>query len=308
MSTLLLTHPACLGHDAGPGHPERPSRLRAILRALEAPEFEGLLRAEAPAATLEALGRVHSPEYVRRILDAVPASGFVEVGEDTVLSPGSGEAALRAAGAVCAAVEAVILGKATNAFCAVRPPGHHAERERAMGFCLFNNVLVGARHAQTFPGVERVAILDFDLHHGNGTQAAVEDDSSLFYGSTHQYPLYPGTGSSRETGLGNVVNVPLFMRTDGEGFRRAFSERILPGLADFVPNLLIISAGFDAHRADPMGDLEVGEEDFAWATARFRRFAEDYCGGRLVSVLEGGYNLDVLAACAASHVRELMKV
>jgi acetoin utilization deacetylase AcuC-like enzyme len=305
--TALFIHPACLGHETGNGHPESPARLRAVLRALEAPEFDGLLRLEAPAATVEALARVHSAAYVKGILDAVPTSGFAEVGEDTVVSAGSREAALRAAGAVCAAVDAVVLGTARNAFCAVRPPGHHAERERAMGFCLFNNVAVGARHAQTLPGVVRVAIVDFDLHHGNGTQSVVENDPSLFYGSTHQYPLYPGTGSSRETGVGNVVNAPLFMKTGGEGFRQAISERILPGLADFVPNLLLISAGFDGHRRDPLGDLELDEEDFAWATAAFRKFAANYCDGRMVSVLEGGYDLQALATCTAAHVRELMK-
>ena len=189
MTTLLLTHPACLQHETGPGHPERPDRLRAILRALEAPEFDGLLREEAPRVGLDALARVHSAAYVERVLGAIPAAGLVEVGEDTTVSPGSGEAALRAAGAVCAAVEAVVAGKARNAFCAVRPPGHHAGRERAMGFCLFNNVVVGARHAQTLPGVKRVAILDFDLHHGNGTQEVVEEDDSLFYASTHQLSL-----------------------------------------------------------------------------------------------------------------------
>ena len=242
-----------------------------------------------------------------RILGSIPESGLTDVGEDTVVSPASGEAALRAAGAVCAAVEAVLAGKAANAFCAVRPPGHHAEPEKAMGFCLFNNVLVGARHARTLPGIDRVAIVDFDLHHGNGTQAVVEHDETLFYASTHEYPNYPGTGSARETGQGNVVNVPLFRGTGGEGFRYAFSEKILPALAEFVPGLLMVSAGFDGHKADPMGDLELTVEDYAWATAQLRSFAGAYCSGRIVSVLEGGYDLGALAASAAAHVRELMK-
>jgi acetoin utilization deacetylase AcuC-like enzyme len=201
----------------------------------------------------------------------------------------------------------VVHGRARNAFCAIRPPGHHAEPERVLGFCLFNNVMVGARHAQTLPGVKRVAILDFDIHHGNGTQAVAEKDFTLFYGSTHQMPLYPGTGSSRETGLGNVVNVPLGPGTGSEAFRYAYTERILPALAFFGPDLILVSAGFDAHRSDPLGELELGEEDFAWATARIRESAEDYCEGRLVSVLEGGYDLQALADCAAAHVRELMK-
>ncbi len=307
MSTLLFTHPACLEHETGPGHPERPERLRAILRALDEAEFDGLLRAEAPMASLDALARVHPRDFLERILAAIPTHGFADLDGDTTVSPGSREAALRAAGAVCAAVEAVVLGKARNAFCAVRPPGHHAEPEQAMGFCIFNNVAIGARHAQSLPGIERVAILDFDLHHGNGSQAVAEADASLFYASTHQWPLYPGTGSGSETGLGNVVNVPLAPGTGSEGFRYAISERILPALAYFGPDLLMVSAGFDAHRADPLGELDLGEEDFAWATARFRDFAEDYCGGRLVSVLEGGYNLEALAASAAAHIRELMK-
>jgi acetoin utilization deacetylase AcuC-like enzyme len=307
VTTLLVTHPSCLEHRTGPHHPERPERLKAVLEALSAPEFAGLLRAEAPRASLDQLTRVHPREYVLRTLGAVPEEGLVEIGEDTVLSPGSGEAALRAAGAVVHAVEEVAGGRASNAFCAVRPPGHHAEPAKAMGFCLFNNVLVGARHAQTLPGIARVAVVDFDLHHGNGTQAVAEGDDTLFYASTHEYPQYPGTGSSRETGLGNVVNVPLFRGTDGAGFRHAVSERILPALSEFVPGLLVVSAGFDAHKADPMGDLELSVEDFAWATAQLRSFASAYCSGRIVSVLEGGYDLEALAASAAAHVRELMK-
>lgn len=251
MSTLLVTHPALLAHRTGPGHPEQPDRLGAVLRALSGLGFETLLHVEAPRATVEALTRVHTPEHVRKMLEAIPAEGLVEVGEDTVVSPGSGEAALRAAGAVCAAVEAVVLGKARNAFCAVRPPGHHAGPGQAMGFCLFNNVVVGARHAQTLRGADRVAIVDLDVHHGNGTQAVVEDDPTLFYGSTHQFPHYPGTGRRLETGCGNVVNVPLPAGSGSEEFRHAISESILPALAEFVPGLLVISAGFDAHRADP---------------------------------------------------------
>jgi acetoin utilization deacetylase AcuC-like enzyme len=308
MTTRLYTHAACLGHDMGPGHPERPARLQAIMAALEAEPFQYLERAEAPLATVEQLFRVHPQRYVQSILQSVPAAGLFALDPDTTLSPGSGEAALRAAGAVCAAVDAVAAGEIANAFCAVRPPGHHAEPGTAMGFCLFNNVAVGALQARAVHGLRRVAVVDFDVHHGNGTQAMFEGDSEAFYASTHQMPLYPGTGAASETGLGNICNAPLPPYAGSEEFRAAMESRILPALDRFRPDFLLISAGFDAHRADPLANLELVEEDFVWVTDRLMAIADRHAGGRVVSTLEGGYDLDALAASAAAHVLALMAV
>src|SRR5690242_12622729 len=266
MTTLLYTHPACLDHDPGRHHPESPGRLRAVLRALDGPEFARLERREAPEAARDDLLRVHPPRYVDAILGAIPKTGHVGIDADTVLSPGSGEAALRAAGAVVAAVDAVLAKEADNAFCAVRPPGHHAEPQRAMGFCLFNNAAIGALRARAVHGLARVAVVDFDVHHGNGTQAAFAADDSLFYASTHQYPLYPGTGAASETGVGNIVNVPLRPMAGSRDFRLGFTREILPALDAFGPELLLISAGFDAHRRDPLAQLQLDEADYTWAT------------------------------------------
>lgn len=307
MTTLLLTHPECIAHDPGVSHPEAPARLSAILKALAEPEFGALIRAQAPLAAQKDLIRVHGERFVEKLLAAVPKFGHTALDGDTILSPGSGNAAQRAAGAVSEAVDKVLCGHARNAFCAVRPPGHHAEPTVAMGFCLFNSVAVAARHAQAEFGLKRVAIVDFDVHHGNGTQAVVEKDRTLFYASTHQYPLYPGTGRADETGRGNIVNVPLRAGTEGNAFRRAFEEKVLPALDDFAPELLLVSAGFDAHRADPLAGLELEEEDFAWVTARLVECAQYHCQARLVSVLEGGYNLRALAGSVCAHVRELMR-
>ena len=307
MTTLLYTHPACLEHDPGEYHPERPARLKAVLDALSAPEFAALDRREAPEATAEDLTRVHPPRFVERLLAAVPEDGHVGIDADTVMSPRSGEAALRAAGAVAAAVDAVIAGEADNAFCAVRPPGHHAEPNRAMGFCLFNNVAVGALRARQVHGLARVAVVDFDVHHGNGTQAAFWDDATLFYGSTHQYPLYPGTGSSGETGVAaNIVNVPLPPMSGSQAFRLGMTRTLLPALDAFAPELVMISAGFDAHRSDPLAQLLLEEADYVWATERLLDIARRHAGGRVVSTLEGGYDLAALGASAAAHVRVLM--
>jgi acetoin utilization deacetylase AcuC-like enzyme len=306
MTTLLYTHPDCLAHDPGEHHPESPDRLRAVLAALAAEEFAGLERREAPRAALDVVALVHDRGYVDALLDAVPASGHAALDPDTVLSPRSGEAALRAAGAVCAAVDAVIAGEARNAFCAVRPPGHHAEPDHAMGFCLFNSVAIGARHALGHSGIERVAVIDFDVHHGNGTQAMFESDADLFYASTHQSPLYPGTGASSETGVGNIVNAPLRPNSGSPEFRYAFGNIILPALADFRPDFLIVSAGFDAHRRDPLAQLNLTEDDYDWVTRQLTGLAERLCGSRLVSSLEGGYDLQALGASAAAHVRALM--
>jgi acetoin utilization deacetylase AcuC-like enzyme len=308
MTTLLYTHSACLEHDPGKYHPESAARLHAVLDALADPEFARLERREAPEAALDDLSRVHPRQHVERMLRAVPRSGHVGIDADTILSPASGEAALRAAGAVVAAVDAVMAGAADNAFCAVRPPGHHAEPARAMGFCLFNNIAVGALRARAVHGLGRVAVVDFDVHHGNGTQAAFETDSGLFYASIHQSPLYPGTGSASESGIGNIVNVPLRPMSGSSQFRLAVTQRILPALDAFRPELVLISAGFDAHRRDPLAQLLLDEEDYTWITEQLLELAYRHARGRLVSSLEGGYDLGALAASAAAHVRVLMSV
>jgi acetoin utilization deacetylase AcuC-like enzyme len=309
MTTLLLTHPACLGHEPGPHHPERPARLAAILEALQDRDFASLVRAEAPLATAEQLGRVHPANYIQAMLGAKPAPGeYAMIDGDTILSHGSIEAALRAAGAVVAGVDAVVSGKADTAFAAVRPPGHHATPDIPGGFCIFNNVAIGARHAQAKHGIGKVAILDFDVHHGQGTQAVVEPDPSLFYGSTHQYPLYPGTGQSNERGIDqNVANVPLRPNSGSAQFRHAWGEIILPQLDRFAPELVIVSAGFDAHKADPLAQLSLDTADFEWISEELLEIADRHAGGRLVSALEGGYDLEALADATAAHVRALMQ-
>jgi acetoin utilization deacetylase AcuC-like enzyme len=306
MTTCIYTHPACLAHDMGAGHPESPARLASILAALDAPAFAGLEWAEAPLATFEQVMRAHPPAYIEGLLAAVPQEGRVALDADTILSPGSGEAALRAAGAVVAAVDAVAQGLIANAFCAIRPPGHHAESSTAMGFCLFNNVAIGAYHARAVHGLQRVAVVDFDVHHGNGTQAIFEQDPELFYASTHQMPLYPGTGSIQETGVGNICNAPLPPFAGPVEFRAAMTERVLPALDAFQPDFLLISAGFDAHKADPLANLQFEEADYAWVTDELLALAARHCRGRVVSALEGGYDLTALAASTAAHVRRLM--
>jgi acetoin utilization deacetylase AcuC-like enzyme len=308
MTTLLYTHSACLEHDPGAYHPESPARLRAVLEALEAPEFARLERRDAPEAAIEDLARVHPRLFVERLLAAVPLTGHVAIDADTVISPASGRAALRAAGAVTAAVDAVVAGEADNAFCAVRPPGHHAEPGRAMGFCLFNNIAVGALRAREAHGLARVAAIDFDVHHGNGTQARFADDPTLFYGSTHQSPLYPGTGAASETGVGNIVNAPLPPLAGSQQFRMAMTRKILPALDAFRPEMVLISAGFDAHRHDPLAQLLLEEADYTWATEQLLDIARRHAAGRVVATLEGGYDLPALAASAAAHVRALMSV
>ena len=307
MTTLLYTHPSCLEHDPGQYHPETPARLKAVLEGLSAPEFAALERREAPQAALDDLIRVHPRRFVERLLAAVPTAGHVGIDADTVMSPQSGEAALRAAGAVAAAVDAVIAGEVDNAFCAVRPPGHHAAPDRAMGFCLFNNVAVGALRARQVHGLARVAVVDFDVHHGNGTQAAFWDDASLFYGSTHQWPLYPGTGSTGETGsANNIVNVPLPPMSGSQAFRLGMTRILLPARDAFAPEMLLISAGFDAHKSDPLAQLLLEEADYTWATEQLLDIARRHARGRVVSTLEGGYDLVALGGSAAAHVRVLM--
>jgi acetoin utilization deacetylase AcuC-like enzyme len=308
VTTRLYSHPACLEHDPGAMHPERPARLSAILEVLGQPAFAGLERHEAPRAERAAIARVHPMAYVEAVLSNIPERGHAHFDADTAASPGSGEAALRAAGAVVAAVDAVMAGEADNAFCAVRPPGHHAEPGRAMGFCLFNNVAVGALQARAAHGLERIAVVDFDVHHGNGTQAMFWDDAGLFYASTHQMPLYPGSGAASERGVhGNIVNAPLAPYDGSVAFRRAMDETVLPALARFAPQFVLISAGFDAHAQDPLANLELEAEDFAWATRELSQVAQTHAEGRLVSTLEGGYDLGALAASAAAHVRALME-
>lgn len=307
MQTALFTHTACLDHDTGLGHPECSDRLKAVLAAFEAEDFFLLDRHEAPRATVEQIARAHPPDHVERILAMVPDHGHAGVDADTVLSPGSGEAALRAAGAVVAAVDAVATGAARNAFCAVRPPGHHAERDKAMGFCLFNNAAIGAYHARAVHGLQRVAVMDFDVHHGNGTQDIFQYDPDMLYCSTHQSPLYPGTGDPGEKGeYGNCVNATLPAMAGSPEFRHAMTHTILPAIDHFKPDLIIISAGFDAHSRDPLASLHLMDDDFVWATRKLGELARTHCGARMVSVLEGGYNLRALASAAAAHVRELM--
>ena len=306
MTTLLFSHKACLAHDTGSHHPESPARLAAVLDGLSGAAFGKLDRRQAPEARLEDIARAHPRAFVDALLDAVPKQGYAALDADTILSPGSGEAALRAAGAVAAAVDAVMAGEGANAFCAVRPPGHHTEPAHAMGFCLFNNIAIGAQRARQAHGLERVAVVDFDVHHGNGTQAIFEADAHVFFASTHQSPLYPGTGARSERGVGNVVNAPLRPNAGSREFRQAFGEIVLPALEAFRPELILVSAGFDAHRADPLAQLNLDEGDFGWATERILEAASRHAKGRVVSSLEGGYDLNALAASAEAHVAALM--
>ncbi len=309
MATLLITHPCFIKHDTGPGHPERADRMRAIDKILAHDVFKDLMREEAPLRedVQEHIERAHSPAYFEKIRAAAEHPDHpVHLDPDTVVSPGSWEAALRAVGAGLNAVDAVMAGRAANAFCQVRPPGHHAEADRAMGFCLFSNAAIAGLYARSKHGAERIAVVDFDVHHGNGTQAIFWPDRDLFYGSTHQMPLFPGTGSLGETGAGNIWNAPLRAGDGGERFREAFESRILPALYNFGPDILLISAGFDAHQADPIANLRLVEADFLWATERLAEVAKRHSNGRIVSMLEGGYDLNALARSVAVHVKALM--
>lgn len=307
MNTLYYHHTDFLEHDTGPDHPESAARLQAIEKALSHPRFAGLKRVEAPLPvdSESKLALIHTPEMIARVLNGLPKQGLVAFDGDTIASAGSRNAALRAVGAVCDAVDQVLNGKADNAFCAVRPPGHHAMPSYPMGFCLFNNVAIGAEYARRHYGLTRIAIIDFDVHHGNGTQAAFAQQPQVLYVSSHQWPHYPGSGQSNETGVGNIINLPLEAGCNSATFRNQYQHQLLPVIQNFAPQLMMISAGFDAHREDPLGGLNLCEDDFRWVTEALMAIAQDCCNGRIISCLEGGYHLNALAASVAAHVATL---
>jgi acetoin utilization deacetylase AcuC-like enzyme len=308
MGTLLIHHEMFARHRTSAGHPERPDRYRAVQVALGQPTFDALVRDEAEVAQVDAARYVHTDAYVDALEEARPDEGFVYLdGGDTMMEPSTWEVVLRGVGGTIQAVDQVLTGAVQNAFVACRPPGHHAETDRAMGFCLFNNIGIGARHAQHQHGIGRVAIVDFDVHHGNGTQEIFYSDPSVLYASTHQMPWFPGTGEARETGVGNIFNSPLAAGDGGVELREAFEQRILPAVNAFEPELIIVSAGFDAHERDPLGSLCMTADDFGWVTRELMTAAEQHCAGRLVSVLEGGYDLQGLRESVSAHVAELLR-
>ena len=306
MVTRLYSHPIYLEHLTPPGHPERPDRLRALNKVLEDSTFDALDRVQAPMGDETTILYAHPQTFIERVRNIIPEEGLTRVDSDTTVSPKSWEAVLTAIGAANAAVDDVFTGVADNVFVASRPPGHHAERDKAMGFCLFNSAAIAARHAQKAHGVERVAIVDWDVHHGNGTQDIFWDDPSVLYCSTHQMPLYPGTGAKDETGVGNIINAPLSPQTGSDHFREAFNTRILPAIDEFRPELIIVSAGFDAHHRDPLAEINLNEDDFDWATGALMERAGSYASNRLVSLLEGGYDLKGMSLSAGAHIRRLM--
>jgi len=307
MTTRLYEHPVFLQHQVPEGHPERPDRLRALNAALEHPHFARLERIEATIANEDAVLLAHPESHLIHVIRSMPEEGIRQIEADTHASPQSLAAALTAIGGAMQAVDDVFAGKADNGFVAGRPPGHHAEHDKVMGFCLFNTVAIAARHAQKVHGVERVAIIDFDVHHGNGTQDIFQDDASVMYCSTHQMPLYPGTGAREETGVGNIINAPLSPNTGSDNFREAVKARVLPALENFRPDLVLVSAGFDAHYRDPLAQINLVGDDFDWITGRLMEIAGKYAGNRLVSVLEGGYDLEGLAESAGLHIARMMK-
>ncbi|MEM5436558.1 histone deacetylase family protein [Paraburkholderia diazotrophica] len=307
-STLVYTHSACLNHQPGPHHPESPERLKTVLNILRAPEFAALEWRDAPMGTLEQVQLIHERNFIDEVADIAPTQSYMPLdGGDTVMSPGSWEAVMRCVGAACAGVDAVLGGEARNVFCATRPCGHHAEPSRAMGFCIFNQAAIAAAYAYDVHKLERVAVVDFDVHHGNGTQAAFYNRPELFYASSHQSPLYPGTGAAAETGVSNnIVNVPLPPGCDSALFRTRIEAGMLPAIRHFEPELIIISAGFDAHRLDPLAALRLDDGDFHWITRELTRIADGTCNGRIVSILEGGYSTEGLAGGTREHVRALL--
>ncbi|MCB1408061.1 MAG: histone deacetylase family protein [Rhodobacteraceae bacterium] len=308
MSTLFFTDPACLDHVTPEGHPERVDRLRTILSALDDPVFDALDRRQAAPAAVAELLRCHPQSYVDQIRAAVPVLGQVQLDADTWISSGSWDAALNGLGALLGALDAVMSGEGRNAFAAIRPPGHHAETAKPMGFCLFGNAAIAAKRALDHHGLARVAVLDFDVHHGNGTQDLLWTEDRALFVSSHQFPLWPGTGRADETGAhGNVINLPLPPGTDGPAFRAAWDEQVFPRIDSFAPELILVSAGFDAHRDDPLAQLALEVQDFDWITRRICDLADRHAGGRVVSALEGGYNLDALAASTAAHIKVLME-
>ncbi|KKB08692.1 histone deacetylase family protein [Devosia chinhatensis] len=307
MTTLLVSQPNFADHLTPPGHPERADRIRAVDDVLATSQFDGLLRREAPYGDILLAELVHDAHYLPQMRHIRPAEGMAQIDSDTFISGKSLDVVATGLGGALAALDAVLLGEADNAFCAIRPPGHHAEIARPMGFCLINTVAVTAREAQRKYGADRVAIVDFDVHHGNGTQDIFKDDASVFYASSHQMPLFPGTGHPDETGLGNIVNAPLRDGSGREAMREAYLDRILPALDNFAPDLMLISAGFDAHRLDPLAGLEWEDEDFAWVTGKLMDIAGRRCGNRIVSLLEGGYDLKGLSGGVAHHVTTLLK-
>ncbi len=306
MTTLVFTHAASLAHQTPEGHPERVDRIKAVNAVLASSQLQGFIHREAPLGRDEQILLAHTEEHLRRLRGISPETGYEYLDPDTVMMSHTLEAALRAVGAATAGVDAVFRAEADNVFCATRPPGHHAEQNKAMGFCFFNQAAIAAHHARKRHGAERVAVIDFDVHHGNGTQDIFWSEPDLFYGSTHQMPLYPGSGGVNETGVGNIFNAPLKAGDGGVEFRSAMSNLILPALETFSPDLIIISAGFDAHARDPLGSLQLTEEDFSWITLKLMGIADQYCAGRVVSVLEGGYDLQALAGSVGVHLNALM--
>jgi acetoin utilization deacetylase AcuC-like enzyme len=307
MTTLLLTHTACLDHATPPGHPERADRIRAVAKVLGEERFNDLVRRDAPQGSLDLVSLCHDEHYISELRRVAPASGLVYLDGDTSMSPGTWEAVMRGVGGAVAATDAVMSGAHDNAFVAIRPPGHHAESNRPMGFCFFDNAAIAARHAQRKYGIGRAAVVDFDVHHGNGTQEIFWSDKTVMYCSTHQMPLFPGTGARSERGEhDNIVNAPLASEDGGAQFRAAFENVILPQLTKFGPELIIVSAGFDAHYRDPLASLNLRAEDFGWVTGRLMELADATAGGRIVSVLEGGYDLQGLSESVAAHVSALM--
>jgi acetoin utilization deacetylase AcuC-like enzyme len=303
MTLAVYTHPDCLEHHEGPGHPESPARLHVILDALKTCDFADKLEIiDAPSAEDDLLLLAHSQGHLDHIRESLPVSGYAHLDADTAMSPDSFRAARRAAGAGCAAIEAIIAGKYKTAFCAVRPPGHHATRNRAMGFCLFNNIAIAALFALQRHNVSGIAIVDFDVHHGNGTQDIIEPEKRILYISTHQSPFYPGTGYSQENRPNHILNLPLPQGTDGKAYRKVFVESVMPALEQFAPELLLVSAGFDAHRDDPLAGLQLTEDDYRWIGQQLITIANTYCGGKVISFLEGGYNLDVLGSSVMAYL------